>query len=96
MTGPQAVGNGTSYGMRYLVKMIWNIPFLVDKDDTDGNEGYEPITPKQAADLRALAEETGSDVKKFCDYFKIDVIENLPASMYESAVKAFEKKRKAA
>jgi hypothetical protein len=96
MTKNQAVNAGTSYGMRNLEKMIWNIPVLVDKDDRDGNVVYEPITPKQAADLKALAEETGSDIKKFCDYFKIDKIESLPASMYESAVKAFEKKRRAA
>lgn len=93
MTGPQAVGNGTSYGMRYLAKMIWDIPMLVDRDDNDGNAVYETITEKQAADLRALAEETKSDIKKFCEYYKIDVLENLPASSYQSAVKAFEKKR---
>ena len=37
MTGAQAVGNGTSYGMRYLEKLIRKIPMLVDKDDNDGN-----------------------------------------------------------
>lgn len=96
MTGAQAVGNGTSYAMRYLDKMIWNIPMLVDKDDNDGAEPYKAITEKQAADLRALAEETKSDIKKFCQYYKIDKIESLPASSYQSAVKAFEKKRKGA
>lgn len=93
MTKPQAVSSGVSYGMRNLAKMIWNIPMLVDKDDTDGNQVYETITAKQAADLRALAEETKSDIKKFCAYYKIDELENLPASAYKSAVAAFEKKR---
>lgn len=94
MTKPQAVSSGVSYGMRNLAKMIWNIPMLVDKDDTDGNVPYETITENQAADLRALAEETKSDLKKFCEYYKIDAIENLPASSFASAVKAFEKKRR--
>lgn len=94
MTGPQAVGNGTSYGMRYLAKLIWDIPMLVDKDDNDGNAVYETITEKQAADLRALAEETKSDLKKFCDYYKISKIDELPASSYASAVTAFGKKRR--
>lgn len=95
MTKPQAVSSGVSYGMRNLAKMIWNISMLVDKDDTDGNVPYDTITQSQAADLKALAEETKSDVKKFCDYYKIDSIENLPASSYASAVAAFEKKRRA-
>lgn len=96
MTGAQAVGNGTSYAMRYLDKMIWNIPMLVDKDDNDGNAPYEAVSEKQVADLKALAEETKSDIGKFCQYYKIDKIENLPASKYQSAVKAFEKKRRQA
>lgn len=95
MTKPQAVSSGMSYSMRNLAKMIWNIPMLVDKEDTDGNMPYETITEKQAADLRALAEETKSDLKKFCEYYKIDSIESLPVSSYASAVKAFEKKRRA-
>lgn len=95
MTKPQAVNSGTSYGMRNLAKMIWNIPMLVDKEDTDGNAPYETITEKQAADLRALAEETKSDIKKFCEYYKISAIEELPVSSYSSAVKAFEQKRRA-
>ena len=49
----------------------------------------------QVADLTALAEEVGADLKKFCQYYKIDKLENLPASSYASAVKAFQKKRRA-
>jgi hypothetical protein len=94
MTGAQAVGNGTSYAMRYLDKMIWNIPMLVDKDDNDGAEQVKTITKSQVADLKALAEEVKADIPKFCQYFKIDKIENLPVTLYASAVKAFEKKRK--
>lgn len=102
MTKPQAVNSGTSYIMRNLAKMIWNIPILVDKDDTDGNAPVELISESQLADLRVLAEEVlGADkmkdgIETFCKYFHVDKIENLPASMFPRAVKAFEKKRKAA
>ena len=68
---------------------------LVDKEDTDGNGSYETITDKQAATLQALAEETKSDIEKFCEYYKIDKLENLPASAYQSAVTAFNRKRRA-
>lgn len=103
MTKNQAVNAGTSYGMRNLEKMIWNIPVLVDKDDKDGNAPYETINETQVADLTALADEvkkkgeTAADViKAFCNYMKIDAIENLPAKSYKSAVSAFEKRRAAA
>lgn len=96
MTGPQAVGNGTSYGMRYLAKMIWDIPMLVDKDDNDGNAPYETITKQQVEALNKLAKDTKSDIKKFCEYYKVDSIENLPKSSYDSAVAAFNKKQNAA
>ena len=93
MTGAQAVGNGTSYAMRYLDKMIWNIPLLVDKDDNDGGETIKCISKEQVAALKKMATDTKSDVKKFCAHFQIDKLENLPAAKYEDAVKAFEKKR---
>lgn len=100
MTKSQAVNSGTSYQMRNLAKMIWNIPILVDKDDKDGNAPYEAITEKQAADLRALADEvkkesetTADVIKAFCTYMKIDTLEGLPAKSYATAVAAFEKRR---
>lgn len=103
MTKPQAVNAGTSYGMRNLAKMIWNIPMLVDKDDNDGAGEYEKVTADQVANLTALAEETkksGETAKKvitnLCKYYKVDKLENLPASQYSSAVAEFERKRKAA
>lgn len=96
MTKNQAVNAGTSYGMRNLAKMIWNIPMLVDKDDTDGNPPQELITANQVADLKALAEEVGADLPAYLKYMKIDALENMPASFYTNAVKALEKKRKKA
>ena len=37
MTKTHAVGSGMSYGMRYLLKMIFNVAVGVDVDDDDGN-----------------------------------------------------------
>lgn len=102
MTGAQAVGNGTSYAMRYLDKMIWNIPMLVDKDDNDGAEIRELVSKKQVATLTALAEEVDADVPGFVRYMlnlNMDTperectLDKLPASFYTKAVKALEHKR---
>ena len=58
MTKTHASGAANSYGMRYLLKMIFNV--AIGEDDTDGNgpkneepEGYE----KWSADMEILAEE---------------------------------------
>lgn len=99
-TGPSGTRNKTevqgsqstvSYLSRRLLCSIWGVT-VVD-DDKDGNEASPTISKKQLADLTALAEETKSDIGKFCQYFKIDKLENLPVGLYKDAVKAFEKKR---
>lgn len=93
MTGAQAVGNGTSYAMRYLQKMIWNIPMLVDKDDTDGNLPIATINKQQLSTLQKLVKDTKTDLAKFCQYLKVEKLEQLPSEKYADATAALEKKR---
>ncbi len=99
MTKTHAVGAGVSYGMRYLLKMIFNV--AIGEDDTDGNAPRETISESQAADLKALLEEVGADQPKFLKYMAtvckcvIAKLEDIPADKYETATKAAEVKRKA-
>ncbi len=53
MTGTHAVGAGTSYGMRYLLKMIFNV--AIGEYDLDGNEPAQ--RPEVPADLLNAARE---------------------------------------
>lgn len=93
--GVQSTGSSVQYGKRYVMAALLNI--TTRGEDDDGKKaGTKTITEKEVADLRALAEEVKADIPKFCQYYKIDKIENLPASLYQSAVKAFEKKRRQA
>lgn len=92
MTKTHAVGAGMTYGMRYLLKMIFNV--AIGEGDNDGNAPKPVITEKQVADLNALAEEVGADLPAFLKYMRVDKIENLPASMLSNAIKALERKRK--
>jgi hypothetical protein len=49
MTKTHAFGSGTSYGMRYLLKMIFNVAVGDDPDDDDGNGASDPLPVKDLA-----------------------------------------------
>lgn len=93
MTKSQAVNSGTSYGMRNLAKMIFNIPMLVDQEDKDGNDLADVVTKAQVVTLKKLAAETKTDINKLCEHFKVDSLGEMPKDKYEDAIKVFEKKR---
>lgn len=92
MTKTHATGSAATYGTRYLLKMIFNI---VVGDDDDGNAAGagEKIMPDQADSLRAMIEEVSADEAKFCKFFKIERLEDLPVVRWGDAVKALEAKR---
>lgn len=96
MTKTHATGSAVSYGMRYLLKMIFNI--AVGEDD-DGNAAGNmapsgPITQEQFATLIALADEVGADKERFCKYMKCESFAAIPASQYKRATDALNAKRK--
>lgn len=66
MTATHAVGAGLSYGMRYLLKMIFNV--AVGEDDRDGNEPKQVTDPEGfadwSADFEIVAREQGLDALK--------------------------------
>ena len=83
MTKTHAVGSGVAYGMRYLLKMIWNIATSYDPDDDDGNAaGTVCISEDQAADLEALISEVGADKELFLRWCKADSVEEIPAHKF--------------
>lgn len=94
MTKTHAVGAGASYGMRYLLKMIFNV--AIGEDDQDGNDVSPSISEDQVATLKAMIEEVKADESKFLKYMRVEALKDIPANRYASAVKALEKKRRAA
>ena len=88
MTKTHAVGAGMSYGMRYLLKMIFNV--AVGEDDVDGNMPIETITEEQAADLNALREEVGVDLSRFLKWARVPAIDEIPAENYSRCVTKLE------
>lgn len=84
MTKTHATGAAASYGMRYLLKGIFNV--AVGEEDRDGNEPSGSISQDQLEQLIAVADEVGADKAKFCTYFKIEGIADLPASEFARAL----------
>lgn len=94
MTRTHAAGSAMSYGMRYLLKMIFNV--AIGEDDDDGNEAssnVERITENQAADIKALIDEVGANEFKLLQWLKLKSIDEIPASQHAYVVGALEEKR---
>jgi hypothetical protein len=92
MTKTHAVGAGVSYGMRYLLKMIFNV--AIGEDDNDGNEVAPTIDKDQILTLEALIEEVDADRSRFLKYWKVNELADIPVSKYKEVVKSLEGKRK--
>lgn len=85
MTKTHATGAAATYGMRYLLKMIFNV--AVGEDDTDGNMPKNIISVDQAAELKGIIEEIGADTKGLLAAVcpNVGSIDELPALCYHSA-----------
>ena len=51
-----------------------------------------PISEEQSAKLKGLLEQTDSDVKKFCQVFKCNTVDELSVAQYDRAISMLEKK----
>jgi len=101
MTKTHATMSAITYARRGLLKMIFNI---AEGDDDDGNAASHrntqtesgSISEAQADELRVLLQDLGgANVKAFCQYYKIDLIEDLPAITFDRAKTALQNKKKA-
>lgn len=95
MTKTHATGAAVTYGKRYLLGMIFNL--AVGKDD-DGNSATVkpdsgPISKDQSAKVRALIEEVGADIVKFCNYMNVEAIPDITVADFPRAIAMLEKKK---
>ena len=104
MTPTHANASGDSYGMRYLVKKIFNI--AIGEDDDDGNMAGVPesdlIDESTQADINAMVDEvlkTPQERVNFSGWLKTSIgaangfVRNIPAARVGAVVKALENKR---
>jgi hypothetical protein len=97
MTRTHALGAAQSYGMRYLLKGIFNV--AIGEDDNDGNKqppvsALPKITPEQAAQLDALIVRTGSNAARFLKFYGIKAVPDLPARDFDHALALLSKRDK--
>lgn len=95
MTKTHATGSAMSYGMRYLLKLIFNV--AVGEDDNDGNTdqpAIEYLSDEQQANLDALIEEVNADKSKFLAWLKVPSLAHIQTAAYDDCVRQLERKRK--
>lgn len=92
MTKTHALGAAQQYGMRYLLKGIFNV--AIGEDDRDGNDSDEPtLNEKQVADLEALISEVGADKARFLKHIQCSSLGQILAKNFPAVVKLLEAKR---
>lgn len=94
----QAIGSTITYLQRYTLKAALGLAVAHDDDGKNADKTVDdgPISEAQRDTLLELIAAVGADVVKFCSYFKIEGVADLPANQYDRAVKSLEKKGKAA
>lgn len=77
MTKTHAVGSATQYGMRYLLKMIFNVALGEDADDDGNCAGGNAASADQVKELRQLIADSGRSEAKACEYFRVKKLEEI-------------------
>lgn len=104
MTPIHATGAAMTYGMRYLLKMIFNV--AIGEDDTDGNMPGAFITAEQAEEIKKLNDDLAFEVDgpnadyagwlgAFLDHMKVGSIAEIQAKNFGRAKDAIAATRKA-
>lgn len=81
MTAIHGKASSVSYGRRYLMCMIWNIPTA----DNDGNVGIKYINQWQVEDLRNLLKDRDLSEAKLCEFMKVEKIEEILEKEFKKA-----------
>lgn len=92
MTKTHAAGAADSYGMRYLLRKIFNV--AVGVDDKDGNVVSTLLTSDQVEELKALIDKAvearpGTShadwLTSYLEYMKVDALNDIPAKHFAKA-----------
>lgn len=94
----QAVGSTITYLQRYTLKAALGLAASNDDDGgkADHNADDGPISADQAATIRQLIEDTGTDIAKFCELVGVDSVPEIAQAQFSRIVGSLEAKKRRA
>lgn len=90
----QAWGSSVSYGKRYTAFALLNIVARGEDDDGTAAGAQASITEEQAEQIKVALEETGGSLPKFCAFYKLDKLTDLPAAKFDAAMATIRRVRR--
>ena len=90
----QGWGSSVSYGKRYTTFALLNIVARGEDDDGKSAAAGGTITDEQAEQIKVALEETGGQLPKFCAFYKLEKLTDLPAAKFDEAMAAIKRVRK--
>lgn len=89
----QAVGSTISYLSRYTLLALTGLATHDQDDDGTGSGEPEYITEEQAAGIKVMLSETGSDTVAFLKFIGAESVEKILAAHYAKAIAALKAKK---
>ncbi len=85
-----AMASTISYGKRYVTLTLTGIATEGEDDDAKRATIGATITDDQAEQIKAALDNSGGELPRFCAYYKLEKLSDLPAARFESAMKSIE------
>lgn len=85
----QAIGSVATYLQRYTIKLALGLAAGAD-DDGKAVTSSQTITEEQAEKIKAALDRTEGDLPRFCAYYRLDKLTDLPASKFSEAMSVIE------
>lgn len=93
MTKTHAMGSGTSYGQRYLLKLIFNVAIGED-DDGNGASGVQYITDEQCVTIHDYLVSTEANEPAFLALYGAETVAHIQSKDYSKAISALKQKER--
>lgn len=92
MTKTHATGSATQYGMRYLLKMIFNIAIGSDDDGNGASPQFVPVTAEQEKSLHYELDKLPKDLQdRFYNWAKVRSVSQVAQAAYSDCLAAIQK-----
>ncbi len=97
----QGFGSAQTYARRYSLQTAFGVPAEDDDDNAAVQSGQRAdaapdgkVSDDQFRQLQAAVDRTGADLARFCSYFQVQSLKEVPAARFDDALAALEAKAK--